>query len=171
RILLSNDYYPALMKPNVEVITGGVSAVRGRAIADGNGVDRPVDAIVFGTGFRPTDPPLAARVRGRRGRTMAEVWQGSPKAYMGRTLAGFPNLFMLLGPNTGLGHNSVVYMTEAQIEHFIGALRYMRGRHLDAIEPTAAAQQRYVAAIDQRMRGTVWVSGGCRSWYLDTTGR
>ena len=78
---------------------------------------------------------------------------------------------MLLGPNTGLGHNSVVYMTEAQIEHFIGALRYMRAHGVDAIEPTAEAQRRYVAAVDRRMRGTVWVSGGCRSWYLDRTGR
>jgi cation diffusion facilitator CzcD-associated flavoprotein CzcO len=171
RILLSNDYYPALTKPNVEVITAGVAAVRRRAIVDGSGVERPVDAIVFGTGFRPTDPPLAPRVRGRGGRTMAEVWHGSPKAHMGTTLAGFPNLFMLLGPNTGLGHNSVVYMTEAQIEHVIGALRSMRGRRIDAIEPTAEAQQRYVAAIDRRMQGTVWVSGGCRSWYLDATGR
>jgi cation diffusion facilitator CzcD-associated flavoprotein CzcO len=171
RILLSNDYYPAVTKPNVDVITAGVSEVRGRAIVDGSGVERQVDAIVFGTGFRPTDPPLATRVRGRGGRTMAETWQGSPKAYMGTTLAGFPNLFMLLGPNTGLGHNSVVYMTEAQIEHFIGALRYMRGRQVDAIEPTAEAQQRYVSSIDRRMQGTVWVSGGCRSWYLDGTGR
>jgi cation diffusion facilitator CzcD-associated flavoprotein CzcO len=171
RILLSNDYYPALTKPNVEVITAGVSAVHGHAIVDGSRVERPVDAIVFGTGFRPTDPPLAARVRGRGGRSMAEVWQGSPKAHRGTTLSGFPNLFMLLGPNTGLGHNSVVYMTEAQIAHLTGALRHMRRRGLDAIEPTAEAQQRYVAAIDRRMQGTVWVSGGCRSWYLDATGR
>jgi cation diffusion facilitator CzcD-associated flavoprotein CzcO len=171
RILLSNDYYPALIKPNVDVITAGVSAVRGDTIVDGRGVERQVDAIVFGTGFRPTEPPLATRVRGCGGRTMAEVWQGSPKAHMGTTLAGFPNLFMLLGPNTGLGHNSVVYMTEAQIEHFIRALRYMRGRRVEAIEPTAEAQRGYVSSIDRRMQGTVWVSGGCRSWYLDATGR
>jgi cation diffusion facilitator CzcD-associated flavoprotein CzcO len=171
RILLSNDYYPAVTRPNVEVITAGVSAVRSNAIIDGAGVERQVDAIVFGTGFRPTDPPLAARIRGRGGRSMAEVWHGSPKAHMGTTLSGFPNLFMLLGPNTGLGHNSVVYMTEAQIAHVTGALRYMRRRGIDAIEPSAEAQQRYVAAIDRRMQGTVWVSGGCRSWYLDATGR
>jgi cation diffusion facilitator CzcD-associated flavoprotein CzcO len=171
RILLSNDYYPALTKPNVEVITTGVLAVRGSAIVDGSGVERPIDAIVFATGFRPTDPPLATRIRGRGSRTMAEVWQGSPKAHMGTTLAGFPNLFMLLGPNTGLGHNSVVYMIEAQIEHFIGALGDMRRRRIEAIEPTADAQERWVSALDRRMRGTVWVSGGCRSWYLDATGR
>jgi cation diffusion facilitator CzcD-associated flavoprotein CzcO len=171
RILLSNDYYPAMAKPNVEVITSAIAAVRARSIVDGEGIERPVDAIIFGTGFRPTDPPLAARVSGRGGRTMADVWQGSPQAHVGTTLAGFPNLFMLLGPNTGLGHNSVVYMIEAQIEHFIGALRYMRAHGAEAIEPAAEAQRRYVAAVDRRMRGTVWVSGGCRSWYLDRTGR
>jgi cation diffusion facilitator CzcD-associated flavoprotein CzcO len=160
-----------MTKPNVEVITSGIAAVRARSIVDGAGVERPADAIIFGTGFRPTDPPLAARVSGRGGRTMSDVWQGSPQAHLGTTLAGFPNLFMLLGPNTGLGHNSVVYMIEAQIEHFVGALRYMRAHGVEAIEPAAEAQRRSVATVDRRMRGTVWVSGGCRSWYLDGTGR
>jgi cation diffusion facilitator CzcD-associated flavoprotein CzcO len=171
RILLSNGYYPAMTRPNVELVTCGVAEVRAHSIVDAAGVDRDVDAIIFGTGFRPTDPPLAARISGSDGRTMRDVWQGSPKAYMGTTLAGFPNLFMLLGPNTGLGHNSVVYMTEAQIGHFIAALEYARRRGIESLEPTPDAQAQYVAALDQRMQGTVWVSGGCRSWYLDRTGR
>jgi cation diffusion facilitator CzcD-associated flavoprotein CzcO len=171
RVLLSNDYYPALTQPNVTVVTEAIADVRARSIVTSDGVERPVDAIVFGTGFRATDPPLAARIRGRDRRTLKDVWAGSPKAHVGTSVAGFPNLFILLGPNTGLGHNSVVYMIEGQIDHLIGALRYMREHRLDAIEPTADAQRGFVSGVDRRMRGTVWVSGGCSSWYLDRTGR
>jgi cation diffusion facilitator CzcD-associated flavoprotein CzcO len=171
RVLLSNDFYPAVTQPNVDVVTAPIAEIRPRSIVTVDGVERAVDAIVFGTGFRVTDSPLAARIRGRDGRTLQDVWAGSPKAHLGTTMAGFPNLFMLLGPNTGLGHNSVVYMTEAQIEHLIGALRYMRERGVDAIEPTAEAQDTFVRAVDRRMQGTVWVAGGCSSWYLDRTGR
>lgn len=171
RVLLSNDFYLALAQPNVEVITSGVAEVRARSIVAADGVERPVDAIIYGTGFRATDPPLAAHIRGRDGRTLSEIWGGSPRALGGTSVAGFPNFFILLGPNTGLGHNSVVYMTEAQLDHLIGAVRHMRERGLDAIEPTEEAQSGWVAAIDRRMRGTVWVAGGCSSWYLDRTGR
>jgi cation diffusion facilitator CzcD-associated flavoprotein CzcO len=171
RILLSSDYYPAMAQSNVELVTAAVSEVRPHSIVDADGVERPVDVIIFGTGFRPTDPPLAAHIRGRDGHTLQDLWRGSPHAHLGTTLAGFPNLFFLLGPNTGLGHNSVVYMTEAQIDHLLHALHYMARHHLDALEPRAEAQQAFVADVDRRMQGTVWVSGGCRSWYLDGTGR
>jgi cation diffusion facilitator CzcD-associated flavoprotein CzcO len=171
RLLLSNDFYPALAQPNVEVITNGIADVRAHSIVDTNCVERPVDAIIFGTGFRPTDPPLAAHIRGRAGRSLRDVWAGSPRAHAGTTVAGFPNLFLLLGPNTGLGHNSVVYMTEAQLDHVMGALRFMRAHGIEAVEPRDEAQRSWVDAIDRRMRGTVWVVGGCASWYLDRTGR
>jgi cation diffusion facilitator CzcD-associated flavoprotein CzcO len=171
RILLSDDYYPALTRPNVEVVTGGIAEVRPRSIVGCDGVERPVDAIIFGTGFRPTEPPLATHIRGRDGITLKDAWAGSPKAHLGTTVAGFPNFFMLLGPNTGLGHNSVVYMTEAQIEHIARAVRYAEANAIAALEPRREVQAAYVDAIDRRMRGTVWLTGGCRSWYLDRTGR
>lgn len=171
RILISNDYLPSLARPNVEVVSEGVAEVREHSIRDRSGVDRPVDAIIFATGFRVTDPPLAKHVRGRQGRTLSEVWAGSPQAHVGTTVAGFPNLFILLGPNTGLGHNSVVYMIEAQIEHLISALRLMRRRGASSIEPRPEAQSAFVAELQRRMEGTVWVAGGCASWYLDRTGR
>ena len=171
RVLLSDDYYPPLARPNVEVVTAGIAEVRERSIVDREGIERPVDAIIFGTGFQATDPPLARHIRGRGGRTLAEAWAGSPKAYLGTTVAGFPNLFVLLGPNTGLGHSSVVYMIESQIEHVMKALRYMRRRAIAALEPRAEAQAAFVADVERRMRGTVWVAGGCKSWYLDSTGR
>jgi cation diffusion facilitator CzcD-associated flavoprotein CzcO len=171
RVLISNDYLPALTRPNVEVVTEGIAEVRARSIVDRTGFERPADAIIFGTGFRVTDPPLARHIRGRGGKTLAEVWMGSPQALAGTTVAGFPNFFILMGPNTGLGHNSVVYMMEAQIEHALSALRHLRRRGASAIEPRAEAQSAYVNEVQKRMEGTVWVAGGCASWYLDSTGR
>jgi cation diffusion facilitator CzcD-associated flavoprotein CzcO len=171
RILISNDYLPALTRANVEVVTEAIAEVRERSIVDAGGAEREVDAIIFGTGFRPTDPPFARRVRGRDGRTLAEVWAGSPRAHLGTTVAGFPNFFMLMGPNTGLGHSSVVLMMEAQIEHTIAALKHMWRAGASAVEPRAEAQAAFVAEVERRMSGTVWTEGGCASWYMDSTGR
>ncbi|GAB3857865.1 flavin-containing monooxygenase [Dactylosporangium cerinum] len=170
RVLKSNTYYPALARDNVDVVTEPIAAVRPQGIVTRDGVEHEVDTIIFGTGFRVTDLPIAERVRGRDGRSLAEVWQGSPQAYRGTTVAGFPNLFLLLGPNTGLGHNSVVLMIEAQIEYVLGALRVLE-RGARSLEPRAEAQRAFTAAVDRRMAGTVWATGGCSSWYIDATGR
>ncbi len=170
RILASNEYLPALTRANVELVTAGIAEVREHAIVGRDGVERSVDAIIFGTGFRVTDPPLAQHVRGRNGQTLNETWAGSPQAHLGTTVAGFPNLFILMGPNTGLGHTSVLYMLEAQIEHLLHALSYMRRHGVTVLEPRPAAQAAFVAAVQQRLSGTVWSAGGCASWYLDRTG-
>ena len=171
RILISNDYYPALAQPNVEVVTDGIAQVRTNSIVGQDGIERPVDVIIFGTGFQITDFPFAKRVRGVTGGTLSEAWAGSPRAYMGTTVTGFPNLFILQGPNTGLGHTSVIYMIEAQIAHVVAAVRHLQHNGLTAIEPDPQAQTQFVADVDAMMRGTVWVDGGCQSWYLDRTGR
>ncbi len=171
RVLISSDFYPALTQPNVTLVTDPISEIRPHGIATDDGVEHEVDTIVFGTGFHVTDSPIAARVRGRDGRTLAETWNGSPRAHLGTTVTGFPNLFILLGPNTGLGHNSVVYMIEAQIEHLRGALRTLERERAAVVEPRAEAQEAFVADVDRRMAGTVWTTGGCKSWYLDSTGR
>jgi cation diffusion facilitator CzcD-associated flavoprotein CzcO len=171
RVLISNDYYPALCKENVEVVTGGIAAVREHSIVTGDGVEHEVDTIIFGTGFHVTDMPMAQRVRGRDGRTLAQTWDGSLQAYRGTTVAGFPNLFLLLGPNTGLGHTSVVVMAEAQADYVLGALRSMETRSVAAVEPTVAAQSAWNEAVQRRMQGTVWTAGGCASWYIDRNGR
>jgi cation diffusion facilitator CzcD-associated flavoprotein CzcO len=170
RILPSNHWYRALGKDNVELVTGGVQEVRRHAVVGADGVERPVDAIVFGTGFQVTDIAAAHRVRGRGGTLLDDVWRGSPRAYLGTSIAGFPNLFFLLGPNTGLGHSSMVYMIESQIAHVMAALGHMRARGAETIEIRPDAQARNNADIDRRMSGTVWQSG-CSSWYLDRTGR
>jgi cation diffusion facilitator CzcD-associated flavoprotein CzcO len=171
RILISNDYLPALTRPNVELVTDSIAGVSPRGVVTADGREREADVIIFGTGFRVTDLPFAHHLRGRDGRTLSEVWAGSPRAHVGTTVNGFPNLFLLQGPNTGLGHTSVIYMMEAQIEHIISAVGYMRRHRVAAMEPRAEAQAAFVADVDRMLRGTVWNAGGCRSWYLDTTGR
>jgi cation diffusion facilitator CzcD-associated flavoprotein CzcO len=170
RILPSNRWYPALGRDDVELVTDPIKEVRERSIVTEDGTEREVDAIVFGTGFNVVDMPVARYVRGRGGHTLDERWQGSPRAHLGTTVPGFPNLFMLLGPNTGLGHSSMVYMIESQVAYVIDALRAMKARGAEVGEVREDVVERYNGALDERMVGTVW-STGCSSWYLDDTGR
>jgi cation diffusion facilitator CzcD-associated flavoprotein CzcO len=174
RVLLSNEYYPALAAPNADVVTDRIVEVTATSIvtadASGKRTAREVDTIIFGTGFQVTNPPAAQLVRGRDGQTLAAQWAtNGMAAHHGTTIAGFPNLFMLVGPNTGLGHNSIVLMIEAQVGYALDLLR-KAGRDVD-IEPTRAAQDGYNDGIQQRLARTVWNTGGCQSWYLDANGR
>lgn len=171
RILLSNDFYPALQARNVELVTDAVSAVGPRSVMTRDGREREVDTLVFGTGFHVTDAPSARQVRGRDGRLLEDVWRGSPRAYRGTTVAGFPNLFLLVGPNTGTGSTSQVFMIEAQVAYVLDALRTMERERLGTVEVRPDALERYNRRVQQRMEGTVWTAGGCGSWYLDAQGR
>ena len=170
RILPSNDWYPALSRDNVELVTDAITEIRERSIVTADGSEREVDAIVFGTGFHAVDTPIGRLVRGRGGRTLAEAWNGSPRAHLGATVAGFPNLFIMLGPNTGLGHSSMVYMIESQIAYVVDALRAMRERGVEVVEVREDVMARSNERLQRRMRRTVW-STGCKSWYLDAEGR
>ena len=172
RVLLSNDYYPALVQPDVEVVAGGVTEVRERSVVDSTGREHEVDTIIFGTGFQVSNPPVARRIVGRDGRSLAQVWaQTGMTAYRGTTVAGFPNLFFLVGPNTGLGHNSIVYMIESQVAYLLSALDTMQTRGLAAVEPRQERQDAWNDQLQADLQGTVWNSGGCSSWYLDEAGR
>jgi cation diffusion facilitator CzcD-associated flavoprotein CzcO len=170
RILPSNSWYPALAEPNVELVTSPIREVRARSIVTTDGSERAIDTIIFGTGFHVTDAPVGEWVRGRDGLRLADAWAGSPHAHLGCTVAGFPNLFLLLGPNTGLGHSSMIYMTESQINHVLDALRVMREHGAAVAEVRPDVQREYNRELDAKMAGTVW-STGCSSWYLDDTGR
>jgi cation diffusion facilitator CzcD-associated flavoprotein CzcO len=171
RVLASNTWYPALCAENVAVVSAGIREVTSDGLIDDQGVHHPADTIIFGTGFRVTDTPISHIVTGRTGETLAEAWEGSPKAHLGMSVAGFPNMFMLLGPNTGLGHNSVLLMIEAQVAYLRELLAYRRAQGSPAIEPRPEVQARYIAQVDQGTRGSVWTAGGCESWYTDATGR
>ncbi len=170
RILLSNDYYPALSQPNVDVVTEGITEVREHSIITAGGSEREVDTIIYGTGFRVTDHPIAQRLRGADGRSLAEHWAASLGAYLGSTVAGFPNFFMIVGPNTGLGHTSMVVMMEAQFAYILDALDTMARRGVTSIDVRPQVQQAYSNEMQTALADTVWGSG-CASWYLDKEGR
>ncbi len=130
-----------------------------------------MDTIIFGTGFHVTDIPIGDLVRGRDGRSLSETWDGSPRAYKGAAVAGFPNLFFLVGPNTGLGHNSIVFMIESQIAYIADALGSMRRRGARTVEVRPEAEAAYNHELERMTEGTVWVTGGCASYYIDRNGR
>lgn len=174
RILISNDFYPALTQPNVSVVTDGIAEIRGKSIITRDGTEHEADTIILGTGFHVTDFPVAQRIHDASGRILASLWSspdGSPGAFRGTTTVGFPNLFVLTGPNTGLGHSSQVFMIEAQIRYIIGAVAHARRQGAVRVEVRADAQAAYDRALQKKMKRTVWVTGGCKSWYLDDAGR
>jgi cation diffusion facilitator CzcD-associated flavoprotein CzcO len=167
RVLVSDDYYPSLTRPNVELVTGAIAEVRERSIVTVDGVERAVDVLIFGTGFRATEPLIGIRLVGRGGVEIHDAWRERMSAYLGVTVSGFPNLFLLLGPNTGLGHNSVVLMIEAQVGYVMSCLALMKRSRRQVLEVRPEAQKQFVTDIHRRLAGTVWQSGGCRSWYQD----
>ena len=171
RLLMSNTYYPALGADNVAVHATGLTEVRGNTVIGADGTAAEVDAIVFGTGFEVTRPPIARHVRGRDGQTLDAHWGGSMTAHRGTTVHGFPNLFLLLGPNSGSGHMSVVYKAEAGAGYVLEALDALDRLDAAALEPSVAAQDAWTDDVQARSQGTVWLSGGCASWYLDSEGR
>jgi cation diffusion facilitator CzcD-associated flavoprotein CzcO len=171
RIILSNRWYPAIQEPNVDLVTSGVSEVREHSIVDGDGIERAIDTIVFATGFKPAELPIGGRIRGRDGRSLAEVWGGSPEAYLGTTVAGFPNLLFFYGPNLNLGHSSIVYMLESQFAYALDALRTARRLGAAEFEVRPEVQEAYNRELQERLAETVWNTGGCGSWYIDRNGR
>ncbi|HEU4415223.1 MAG TPA: NAD(P)/FAD-dependent oxidoreductase, partial [Candidatus Angelobacter sp.] len=167
RVLISNDFYPAIQRPNVDFVTSGIREIREHSIVTQDGTERPADVLIYGTGFRATEPLHDTRVVGRNGLDIHQAWSERISAYLGITVSGFPNFFILLGPNTGLGHNSVVLMSEAQIGYVMDCLRLMRKRRAKVMEVKPDTQKTFVQELRNRLTGTVWQAGGCRSWYQD----
>jgi cation diffusion facilitator CzcD-associated flavoprotein CzcO len=170
RVLISSDWYAALQAPNCALVDTAIERIEpnGLRLADGRVIE--VDVIVHATGFRPMDVLHDVEIRGRDGRSLAQDWRERPVAHLGIGVHGYPNLHFLLGPNTALGHNSVLYMIESQVRHVLALQRECARRGARAVEPTAAAQGAFIDALDRRFTGTAW-AGGCRSWYLDAQGR
>ncbi|WP_405582543.1 flavin-containing monooxygenase [Streptomyces sp. NBC_01190] len=171
RILLSNTYYPALARPNTEVVTSALTEVRGSSVVTADGTEREVDAIVFGTGFHVTDMPIGDRIIGADGRTLHEHWAGGMAALRGCTVDGFPNFLFIVGPNTGLGNSSMILMIESSLNYLAGYLRTLAGTGGAALDAKPAAVAAWNARVRRRAAGTVWNTGGCESWYLDANGR
>ncbi|MGW7464588.1 flavin-containing monooxygenase [Streptomyces xantholiticus] len=172
RILLSSTYYPALAQPNVDVVASGLGEVRGSTLVAADGTQTEADVIIFGTGFHVTDMPIAERVVGAEGITLAEAWKDGMESLRGATAAGFPNWMTIIGPNTGLGNSSMILMIESQLNYMAD---YMRQLNLLGEGSALAARPSSVHAwnrrVQERMKRTVWNTGGCTSWYLDASGR
>ncbi|MEU8977498.1 NAD(P)/FAD-dependent oxidoreductase [Streptomyces sp. NPDC048309] len=171
RILLSTTYYPALTRPNVDVVASGLAKIDGSTLVAADGSTAEVDAIVFGTGFHVTDMPIAERVVGAEGKTLAEAWETGMKSLRGATAAGFPNWMTIIGPNTGLGNSSMILMIESQLNYmadYVRQLDVLGGR--PALDARPGAVDAWNHKVQERMKRTVWNTGGCNSWYLDANG-
>ncbi|HWA02204.1 MAG TPA: NAD(P)/FAD-dependent oxidoreductase [Rhizomicrobium sp.] len=168
RVLISDDFYPSLQRKNVALITDRIAEIRPNGVVTEDGTLREADAILYATGFRVTDWLSHVDIRGRGGRKLIDDWRGGAYAYYGVAVNGYPNMFLLLGPNTGLGHNSVVFMIEAQVRYAMDCLRWL-WNGAGAVEVKKDVQDAFNADIHERMKGTVWMSG-CKSWYLNPDG-
>lgn len=170
RVLLSDDFYPALQRDDVSLVVDPICRVVPEGVVTSDGRVIELDVLVHATGFSRRDLLAPMTVTGRDGRRLDHEWQERPTAYLGISAPGFPNFFTLLGPNTGLGHNSVVVMIEAQLDHVVGALRTLGQPDVRTIEVRPEVSDAFVAEVDARHAGMVWASG-CASWYLDDRGR
>jgi cation diffusion facilitator CzcD-associated flavoprotein CzcO len=170
RILISNDFYPALCKPNAELVTDAIERIEERGIVTADGKLREVDAIIYGTGFTASDFLAPMEIRGRAGKDLNEEWRDGAQAYLGINISGFPNLFMLYGPNTSLGHSSIVYMLESQIHYVMACLRELDTRKLRFLDVLARVQSEFNDSLQAQLKRTVW-DQGCDSWYKLSSGK
>lgn len=170
RILFSDDYYPAVASEKVELVTDGISHFTKRGIVDENGVEREHDAIVFGTGFHATDFLAHFEVEGLGGRALNEAWRDGAEAYLGVSVSGFPNLFILVGPNTGLGHSSIIFMIEAQAHLIRQAIERVAAEGASYIDVRPDTNRRFNDTLQKRLQKSVWQSG-CASWYIEDNGK
>jgi cation diffusion facilitator CzcD-associated flavoprotein CzcO len=169
RILISNDWYPTLFRDNVRVVTDPVERITPNGVVAG-GVEHPAETIVFGTGFASTGFLAPIRVTGREGRDLHTEWRDGAEAHLGITVAGFPNLFVLYGPNTNLGHNSIIFMLERQIAYALTWIRRLVEDDAATVEVQETAQAASNARLQRRLERTVWAAS-CHSWYKTASGK
>lgn len=170
RILMANDWYPALNQDHVAVVSTGIARIEKDAVITQDGGRHEVDAIIYGTGFKATDFLAPMKITGRHGLELSEAWREGAEAYKGISVAGFPNLFMLYGPNTNLSHSSIVFMLESQIHYVLLCLRQLQAEQAAFMEVKPARQRAYVDGLQARLGRSVWASG-CTSWYTTASGR
>jgi cation diffusion facilitator CzcD-associated flavoprotein CzcO len=172
RIILSSTLYPAFTRPNVSLHTrdDGIQEINERGILTTKGEQLDLDLIVYSTGYDATDGVISYPVIGKGGRSVQEVWREYPRAYLGTAMPGFPNLFIVTGPNTGIGHTSAIFVIEAQMAYIVRAIQAVRQRKAQSIEVTPQAEADYTGMIHREMKQTVWQSGGCHSWYQSKSG-
>jgi cation diffusion facilitator CzcD-associated flavoprotein CzcO len=171
RVLFADDYFPALQRPNVTLETGAIERITPHGVRMRNGVEHALDILVFATGFETTDWHWSLDVSGRDGAHLSELWKNGPEAYLGITVSGFPNLFVLYGPNTNLGHNSITFMLERQSEYITQALTEMQRRGVCAMEPSRDVQDRFNREQQEALSHTTWADPRAANWYRNAAGR
>ncbi len=170
RILISNDWYKSVNEPHVNLVTAGIDRVVEDGILTNDGALHKVDTIILGTGFAASQFLSPISIHGRGGLDIREAWSGGAEAYKGISIAKFPNLFMLYGPNTNLAHNSIVFMLESQVRYVMSCIHQLKNRPGLAMDVLPERQERFCQSVHQRLNEGVWVSG-CHSWYLDENGK
>ncbi|MCG6167240.1 NAD(P)/FAD-dependent oxidoreductase [Leptospira sp. FAT2] len=171
RVLISNEYYGALQKPNVIVNTTAIQEIRENGIVTKDGTEHPIDALILATGFQAAEAMSPFEVKGLNGNDLNDAWKNGAEAYLGTTVSGFPNFFLIVGPNTGLGHSSMVLMIESQIHYVLQCILSMRKKKLKFINVLKQAQDKYNQAIQSRLEKSIWNTGGCVSWYRTSSGK
>jgi cation diffusion facilitator CzcD-associated flavoprotein CzcO len=169
RVVFSNDWYPALQRPNVELITDQIDKIVPEGVVAA-GTVRPADVIVYGTGFKAAEFLATLPVSGLGGRRLQETWKDGPQAYLGISVSGFPNFFMLYGPNTNLGGNSIIYMLEGQIGYTLRAIQALDANRLAWLDVRPDVQEEFNSWVQSASRRSVWETG-CHSWYTTPSGR
>jgi len=170
RVVFSNDWYPALTRPDVELVTDPIERVVPDGVVTSGGITRAADVIIYGTGFRAVQFLTPMQVSGLGGQRLREAWRDGAQAYLGITVCGFPNFFMLYGPNTNLGGNSIIYMLEGQIGYVLGAIRALQAERLAWLDVRPEVQDAFNSWVQSASRTSVWETG-CHSWYTTASGR
>ncbi len=173
RVILSNTLYPAYCQDNVSLFDkeNGIKEITKNGIVSQDGIEHKVDLIVYSTGYDATDGVISYPVIGREGKTLSEAWQDYPRAYLGTSAPNFPNLFIVTGPNTGIGHTSALFLIESQMHYIMKCINSLKQKNKNVIEVKAEAEEKYTHHIHQEMTKTVWQSGGCNSWYKSKSGK
>ncbi|WP_258240921.1 flavin-containing monooxygenase [Pseudidiomarina homiensis] len=173
RIIVSNTLYPALASDKVTLHdrNDGIREFTEHGLVTQQGHELELDLVIYSTGFKATDGALGFNVVGRNGQRLDDAWKDYPRAYLGTMMPGFPNLFLVTGPNTGIGHTSAIFVIESQMIYIIRVLQELAQRDASSVEVTAAAEQRYTDKIHHEMARTVWQTGGCHSWYQSNSGK
>ncbi|HEY4164022.1 MAG TPA: NAD(P)/FAD-dependent oxidoreductase [Dongiaceae bacterium] len=170
RVLLTDDYYPALQQSNVELVTDSVRRIEGNTVVTESGQRHPVDMLVFATGFRATEFLAPMAITGRDGRDLHDIWKNGAEAYLGITVANFPNFFMLYGPNTNLGHSSIIFMIECQVNYVVKCLKAVRRLGRNTIEVKEEIMRAFIGRLGTALQRMAWVAS-CSNWYKLASGR
>ncbi|MFW7379295.1 MAG: flavin-containing monooxygenase [Oligoflexus sp.] len=171
RILLSNEFYKAMSRSNTQLITKAIDRVTPHGILTNDGIEHKFDALICATGFQVAEASAPFSIKGLQGQELSQAWQNGAEAYLGTSVAGFPNFFIIVGPNSGLGHNSIVFIIESQAQYILDAIKKITVRKLKYVDVKTAVQQSFNAELARRFKNTVWTTGNCVSWYQTKSGK